>query len=239
MITKKISLPIILAISISLSGAQTADDAIHLVSGQTGIGSRALAMGGAYTALADDYYSIYWNPAGLALQTQPSFTVEMSHLNLLNEAAYSGTNTSNRQTYTHLRSLGMAWPIPTSRGSLVFALGYSRVSDFDQHLLFTGFSNQSNGLGFDIAVDDEESQHFLFDQNIRQTERVDLTGGIKNWSFGGAVALSPQLMAGASISILGGGETYIQQYSQTDEQNRYNQYPADFSNAPGRDLFIR
>lgn len=31
-----------------------------------GVGARAVAMGGAFTAVADDPYSIYWNPAGLA-----------------------------------------------------------------------------------------------------------------------------------------------------------------------------
>ena len=31
-----------------------------------GIGSRAIGMGGAYTATADDINSLYWNPAGLA-----------------------------------------------------------------------------------------------------------------------------------------------------------------------------
>jgi hypothetical protein len=31
-----------------------------------GIGPRALAMGGAYTSLANDASAIYWNPAGIA-----------------------------------------------------------------------------------------------------------------------------------------------------------------------------
>ncbi len=31
-----------------------------------GVGSRAIGMGGAYTATADDINSLYWNPAGLA-----------------------------------------------------------------------------------------------------------------------------------------------------------------------------
>ena len=30
------------------------------------LGPRAIAMGGAYTALSDDAFSLYWNPAGLA-----------------------------------------------------------------------------------------------------------------------------------------------------------------------------
>ncbi|MEA1927745.1 MAG: hypothetical protein U9N73_06025 [Candidatus Auribacterota bacterium] len=31
-----------------------------------GLGSRALAMGGAYIGLADDWTASYWNPAGLS-----------------------------------------------------------------------------------------------------------------------------------------------------------------------------
>lgn len=30
------------------------------------LGSRALAMGGAFVGLADDFSAIYWNPAGIA-----------------------------------------------------------------------------------------------------------------------------------------------------------------------------
>ena len=33
-----------------------------------GVGSKALAMSGAYRAIADDYSALYWNPAGLAGQ---------------------------------------------------------------------------------------------------------------------------------------------------------------------------
>lgn len=37
------------------------------------LGSRALAMGGAFVALADDFTAIYWNPAGAARFTQKQF----------------------------------------------------------------------------------------------------------------------------------------------------------------------
>lgn len=46
----------------SLCG-QTAYDAIHIMEREMGFGSRALAMGGAYVSLADDYTALYWNPA--------------------------------------------------------------------------------------------------------------------------------------------------------------------------------
>jgi hypothetical protein len=36
-----------------------------------GVGARALGMGGAFTALADDGSAAYWNPAGLAMMDRP------------------------------------------------------------------------------------------------------------------------------------------------------------------------
>lgn len=39
-----------------------------------GVGARALALGGAYTALADDTSSVYWNPAGLGRVQDYSIT---------------------------------------------------------------------------------------------------------------------------------------------------------------------
>jgi hypothetical protein len=38
-----------------------------------GVGARATAMGGAYTAIADDAAALYWNPAGLANTRQIQF----------------------------------------------------------------------------------------------------------------------------------------------------------------------
>ncbi|MEW6687011.1 MAG: PorV/PorQ family protein [Candidatus Edwardsbacteria bacterium] len=39
-----------------------------------GVGARALAMGGAYTALASDATGAYWNPAGIAQMERPQIT---------------------------------------------------------------------------------------------------------------------------------------------------------------------
>lgn len=44
---------------------------------EIGVGARAVSMAGAYTALSDDPYAVYWNPAGLA--TQREETLAFTH----------------------------------------------------------------------------------------------------------------------------------------------------------------
>lgn len=51
-------------ISCTLIGIFVAGLAVS-ASAQLGVGTRALGMGGAYTAIADDESCVYWNPAGL------------------------------------------------------------------------------------------------------------------------------------------------------------------------------
>ncbi|MBN1638193.1 MAG: UPF0164 family protein, partial [Ignavibacteriales bacterium] len=43
-----------------------------------GAGARAIGMGGAYTALSDDIYSVYYNPAGIA-RTEGTGQVSFNH----------------------------------------------------------------------------------------------------------------------------------------------------------------
>ncbi len=45
-----------------------------------GISARAVGMGNAFTAVADDVYSIYYNPAGLATLERPEFATTYAQL---------------------------------------------------------------------------------------------------------------------------------------------------------------
>ena len=57
-----------------------------------GYGSRPVGLGGAYTALADDWASLYYNPAGLTELPGISFSsFYASHLGLANYSAFSLT----------------------------------------------------------------------------------------------------------------------------------------------------
>lgn len=203
--------------------AQFASDAVRIVQDEMGFGSRALAMGGAYTGLANDYSAIYWNPAGLAEVKRSHFFGEVSHLNFNNSALFQQTVTDQDQNYTNLRSLGLAFALPTRRGSFVLALGYNRVKDFDRNLVFSGFNQRSNGLGF--VFDDTE---YFFDKDVYQTEQINEDGGLNQWSLGAGIALSPNFTAGVTASVWSGEDDYQFSFLQEDRNNVYTEYPGDF-----------
>ena len=55
-----------LALLIVISAVALADGVGAFSAFKSGVGARALAMGGAFVAVADDATAVYWNPAGLA-----------------------------------------------------------------------------------------------------------------------------------------------------------------------------
>ena len=222
---------IIIIGSASFGFSQSAFDAIRIAQDEMGFGARALGMGGAYTGLANDYSAIYWNPAGLADVKYSQFFGELSHLNLNNEATFANQLTDDSENYTHLRSLGLAIPLPTSRGSLVLGLGYNKVKDFDKNLLFSGRNMISNGLNLDLEDLQGNVDIYWFDQGVKQTEQVIDEGGLNQWSFAAAMALSPNFTAGITANIYRGEDDYRFTFLQEDDKDVYpdSLYPANFN----------
>ncbi|MCF6269741.1 MAG: PorV/PorQ family protein [Melioribacteraceae bacterium] len=52
-----------------------------------GAGARAVGMGGAYSAMSNDIYSVYWNPAGLST-SRNSTEVTFNHANWIADMSY-------------------------------------------------------------------------------------------------------------------------------------------------------
>ena len=52
-----------------------------------GAGARAIGMGGAYTAIANDIYGVYWNPAGV-VNTPANGQAAFNHVNWLADISY-------------------------------------------------------------------------------------------------------------------------------------------------------
>jgi hypothetical protein len=99
-------------------------------------GARAAGMGDAFTALADDAYAMYYNPAGLMHIHRPEFTAYYARL-------YEGL-TDNSQIG---RSF-LAYAHPLSRGHGTLGLSYLSLS------LAGLYSESTMGLSYAYAVRD-------------------------------------------------------------------------------------
>ncbi len=211
--------------------AQFAEDAANLLDNTRGFGARATAMGTAYTGVADDYSAIYWNPAGLAQIRRMEFYAGLSHLSFDNAATYNGTLTNGGKNFTKLSSLGMVFPVPTYRGSLVFALGYQRVKDFDRVLDFKGFSAAGNDLFFEFDDGQGGTDTLFFDKNVNRSETASEEGSLNNWSIAGAMDISPNVSVGVSLNIWTGSSSYLFDFLQRDLNENYppSAFPGDFN----------
>lgn len=81
------------------------------------VGSRALGMGGAFVAVADDASGTFWNPAGLASGQPAGATIEWSRLQKGDREASADAGPWSRST--RFTSLG-TWPL---------GLSYTRVDE--------------------------------------------------------------------------------------------------------------
>ncbi|MCI0514043.1 outer membrane protein transport protein [candidate division KSB1 bacterium] len=171
-----------------------------------GAGARAMAMGGAFSSVADDYTATYWNPAGLALIRRMEFLCSLPHLQYQNEAAFDQNVSTRQENFTKLNSLGFAFPVPTYRGSLVFAFGYNRVQNFDNAFAFSWFNPT------------ESNPPDLNDKMTESWDRLE-KGHLGQYLVSAAVDLSPNLSAGVSLNFWRGKDEVQSSYLAKEDKS--------------------
>jgi long-subunit fatty acid transport protein len=178
-----------------------------------GVGARAMGMGGAYTAVANDATALVYNPAGLARVKRIEFSGGLTHQRLSNKTGdltsvgiqSSGIdfNDGRLQSNTRLSSANVVLPAPTYRGSLVFAFGVNRIKSFDRAMEFTFPQDGSSGIELE-------------------------SGGLYMWSLGGAVDISPNVSVGGAFNFFSGTDNYSWLYEGSyDDDNLSFKYKYD------------
>lgn len=156
----------------------------------SGLGARAMGMGGAYVAVAEDFTATYWNPAGLAQIRRFELYGGLCQRQDAATVSFYGSPWHDSLTRTTSDPLGMVLPVPTYRGSLVFSVGYLPVKVFDDLFGVKGVSRESGRYKEGRAEDE---------------------GGLGVYTVAGAIDISPSTSLGATLEIWRGSDSFSQE----------------------------
>ncbi len=196
----KLKFSLIIGLSLVMASAGLAQNEAFLLGTSSGVGGRALSMGSAYLAIADDYSATLWNPAGLTQLRRMELFASMSYLKYNDEATFANTSNTDKTTKTKLNSIGFAFPIPTYRGSMVLAVGYNKIRNFDAGFLFDRHNSRLD---------------------VQQTYNEIEAGDMANWVLSGAIEVTPNMSVGASFNLWRGEDEYTWDFFEQDINNTY------------------
>ncbi|MFQ5706445.1 MAG: OmpP1/FadL family transporter [bacterium] len=178
------------------------EDNIFTLGMQLGVGTRALGMGGAYSYRHGDYSASFWNPAALTDIKRIEVYGSMSHLIRDNNSQFAGVGTPDQATFTDFNTFGLAYPVPTSRGSLVLSFGYNRVKSVDQNSEFNWFNATP-------------------DDSVRQAWRERENGSLNAWILSGGIDVSKNLSVGIGLNFWTGNDDFELAFRERDELDLY------------------
>lgn len=219
--------------------AQNFNDALRLSFPGSGSSARALGMGNSYIAQSDEFSGVYFNPAGLGLMRNFEFSGSLEHNGISNSVDFFNNSTKSSQNNTSFSNIGFVYPLPTFRGSMVFAIGYNKVKDFNKIMKFSGFNPNSTYIRDLTSVNDDliyelylsyptydADNNYTGDttplQNrLDQSGEITEKGDIGAWSFAGSVEMVKGLFIGATLNLYSGTYENINIYNETDSRNIY------------------
>ena len=216
------------------------------------INARAMALGGSYTGVANDFSALYYNAAGLSSVKQHELTFSLNQNNLNNQGKYTGFPSSGMDVQNlGIQSLGYLWPIPTTRGGLTFAFGYFRPRNFADALTFIdpqtktlgqywykseGYLDQYRfGFGLDLSPDVSLGLATSYTSGEQQIQYFD-TGNVRmlrsysGWNLEPSlmIKVTPLFKLGASLVIWDAAnvkDVYEEQGVKNSEDNFFVQNP--------------
>ena len=198
---------------------------IFFLGHNTGVGARAMGMGGAYVGVADDYSAIFWNPAGLAQIRRMEMNIGFSHNSTANDATFLGNKTNSTLSATRLNSLGFVFPVPTYQGSMVLAVGYNKVRDFDNTMEAKGFNkNYAAFPNFVIPSYEDPSLRTDINDSLEQSQSLLEEGSLNNFTISGALEVQQDFFLGASLNFVTGKDDYNFDFTESDIYNIYHEY---------------
>ena len=229
----------------NLGFSQNYNDALLL--SQPGLYSdaRALGMGNSFSSLSNDFSGVLFNPAGIGLMKKGEISGGMSLNAFNNNTTFYGTTTSVDQTSVDFSQFGVVYPVPTFRGSLVFAIGYNQVKDFNGIMKFDGYNSGNtsmiqnitgdynydeipltNELGLAYEITDPQTNDYIKDTTringmLDQSGGIDKKGGMGKWSFATSFEAAKGFYIGGTFNIVTGSYQSNSDYWEVDTKDIY------------------
>ena len=205
-----------LALIMVLSAVALADGIGAFSAFKSGIGARALAMGGAFVAVADDATAVCWNPAGLAQLTDTrlaGMSTDLFGMGMTHQ--YIGAVT----TFANL-GVGLAWErasvtdrVVDEEGGLGETLTWTEQvfigslatnvldvamagANVKYYLADNGIDDTASGFGFDLGLLVSLGDMFVIGVNAS-----DLAGSTIAWGGGATDIISGLYTAGLAMKL--------------------------------------
>jgi len=205
-----------MALLLVLSVATMADGIGAFSAFRNGVGARALAMGGAFVAVADDATAVCWNPAGLAQLGDTrlaGMSTDLYGLGITHQ--YVGAVTS----FANL-GIGLGWERAAIDGQVVDGTGglgssftwteqaivgslATNVMDIAMaganvkyYMADSGLGDSASGFGFDLGLLVSLGDMFVIGVNAK-----DLAGSSLEWDGGATDVISGVYKAGLAMNL--------------------------------------
>lgn len=208
-----------LALIMVLSALALADGVGAFSAFKSGIGARALAMGGAFVAVADDATAVVWNPAGLAQLNDTrigGMATDLYGLGVTHQ--FIGAVT----TFANL-GIGLAWERGAVSGQIVDEDGNAgEAFDWNEsaivgslatnvmdiglaganvkyYMADSGLGDKASGIGFDLGILIKLGDMFAIGVSA-----TDLGGSKISWDGGATDIVSGLYKAGVAMKLVNG-----------------------------------
>jgi len=206
-----------LALLMVLSAVAWADGIGAFSAFKSGVGARALAMGGAFVGVANDATAAVWNPAGLAMLNDTrlcGMSTDLFGLGITHQ--YVGAVT----TFANL-GIGLGWERASIDGQIVDAEGElgntftwveqaivgslaTNVMDVAMaganvkyYMVDNGLGDKASGFGFDLGLLVSLGDMFVIGVNAK-----DLAGSTISWDGGATDTVSGLYTAGLAMKLV-------------------------------------
>jgi hypothetical protein len=157
-----------------------------------GQGARPIAMGGAFSAVADDVNAVWWNPAGLVNLSQKEFTANHSQwfADITHQSLGYGQNWGEKNALGG--SLIYLGTTDRERSEWGEDLGSFAIKDLAFSLLFARQMSEKISLGIGLKyisqeLYEEKASGFAFDFGGLYQDSENLTYGLSLQNVGGEI----------------------------------------------------